>query len=1380
MNLAPQPLEVADFSGGISDNILQGDPRRSAVLDNLYITADKKLEERFGMIALADEAYRISGSSNRIANLFSTQNETYLFNQVNDRLHVLSKNFPENTLYWQEVFGVADNIGNVALPNMPSVTQLTVGEYLGQNYATGDGTGAVGTQPMKFYRNDQGSWVAKTGGLPRSYVSPTFSESTLLQKCILLANDLRSSMIAHMKDAQFTANYQFVFPMLTNSYLHMNIDKYSLSYLEAVSFNPGFDPEIPDPVPTPAPAATNEASLFALVTALNLAYQHHMTDSMKAAYGTSTLSSPLYHMNMVADRLAITASDMGMPRGPGASVNNNSTPEDLETAAAMLDDLHQKWNWHRQAVNTHSQNNQLGYLNKYPLTQPKIGDFYLEDALPTVTPDMSDVINFANNLKSLYNKHITSDDILYASHKQGNNANWSYSLTVTLPDATTLDEAFLLIYWIRAQYTLHTRDASFPTEFIQISCNAVANSPNLTGVTRTDTGAAYDVGINRWVEFSNNTVQPRLNARNPFGSYTVARVISSGSGTMTLDRPMVSTLNGTLGQSTFSQYHKSTNNTNLGTLTQSLTSPELSGSTLGNPYYSIGASTSGWITLGEELFNSLSTHATNLKTHAAPSGAVNVYNSLMYNVPYPELQIPSVALYSYAFFFSDRYTVGINGTERLTLGNPVFTLPIECAVSYPIDYVKPNQSAFFPAPFAVLNTRANVLTNLPVLQNTGLTNYDVNNVKLNIYRTTDGGATYYEVAELDNGTTTYTDTINDSITTPGQEPLEDRQPIYTSGGVVGYDQPPLAKFFHIFDGIGYYGAVVDGEQYFPNRILQSVDGIPDAVPGSFSLDLDDNLTGISSTKANLVALCETSLFRISNRFNSLGQGSLEFERISDVVGSLNAKGVVQTEIGLFFAGTDGFYYTDAFQVIKVSLEIDDSYKLLTESAAQRRSIYGTYDRLNRRVHWSMRSHATSPENDVMYVLHLNMGVKPSAAFTRLNNYPILRPTCITYFQGELYTGLPTGHFMKFASHSKYDSVPHAWLPPAYWERVHIPYDYTSTSIDMGSTFNRKYLTKMHAVGQNRGNMSFTPYALKDLNQTQKGPQALAPVNYVNNWRWGAPSCVWGSSEAPKWEYDGKMDLWRRFPRNTLRSDFMQVSFKPHYGVVYASTDSEWPEFAYVTIDPVAKTAVLQSPSGYTNLVWPLDIIGMDLALPLDEYQAKFPIVNFGGQQTIMFETKPNAGNFRVNYNGNSTPDLPYTSTAATVQTQLRLLPGLSGVFVSGDFNLGFTVQFGDEYPAFALSVTNNTLTREGVAIATEVVAEPTEGSNFFVFEDPDNALAGLTDPFTVEWQIMGYKKEQRFSLSSYTLHFAYLGTENQAYPGPYTNSGPGNAGGNPP
>lgn len=1374
MALSPKPLEVADFSGGITENFINGDPRRSYHLDNLFITADKQLEERFGIVGLSDDAYRIPGNTDRIGNLLTSENQTYLFAQANSRISVLSKTVPANTLYWNDVLGV--NNSNRAMPGALSYSQVTSGEYQRQVYLTSDGDSLEGTQPVKIYQNSANVWVAKTSGLPRSYVSGAYTNSTLLSKCILLANDLRSSMIQHMQDAQYTS-YNFIFPQLVNNYLHVNNDRYSLSYLIPITFSVGADPEIPSPLPTPAPAATDQTTLFTLVQALNLAYQHHMLDSMKSAYGNSNLSTPFYHQNMQTDPLAITINTFGMARGPGANVSNNSIPSTLTICATMLDDLVQKWYFHRNSVNTHSQNNNPGYLNRYPLTNSKIGTVAIGNTTPTVTPDYSDAINFANNLKFLYNTHIGAigQSSAYYSHKQQNNANNELfgftDYSVTLPDATSLDSAFNLIYWVRAQYQMHTRDASSPQSYVNIQFSTTSGSTSGTSVIRTDTGAAYTLGINSWVQISGGTFQSRTNAIGPTGNYVTARVLFSGSGTVTFDRPAASTGSVT-GQETYSFYHNSNNKTILGTLLQTLSSPELSSSAMGNPYYTIGASTSSWLSLGEEVFNALSTHAENAAIHYGSSSLpIQIYQNMMNNVPYPEMQIPTIAEYIYAYFFSDKYTVGANGLQFLTQGNPLFSGVTDAAISWPVNYVKLDQSSFFVAPYAVLNTRSNVLTNLPVLTNTTATNYDLSNVNLNIYRSSDGGTVFYLLAQVPNGTLTYTDSVNDEISLPGQDPLITRQKMYTTGGIVGYDQPPKARFLHTYNGYTYYGWITDGIQIFPNRILQSVQYIQDAVPATFSIDLDDKLTGISSTKATLVAFCETSLFRISNSFNSVGQGSLNFERISDVVGCLNAKSIVQTEIGIFFAASDGFYYTDGYQIIKVSLELDKTYEKLISDKNQRRGITGTYDTLNRRIIWSLKENPNQAENSISYVLHLNMGTKPSAAFTTISNYPYYQPASTAFFKNEMYFGHSSGAVLKMSSSAKYDHVVDLNYAPTSWDKVYVPYDYTSTAVSLGSIFQRKWVTKTHIVGENIGNVLMQPLALRDLNQTQSGAKGMAIVNYAVNPRWGSPSCLWGST-TQKWEYDGKMDLWRRFPSTVLRSDFMQIVYKPQIGIVYDSSNPEWPSFANANVDSTLKTVSLITPTGYTNLVWPNDVVGMFISFATDNYVNQFQIASLQFQQLVTFSAVPTAGSFKLAYNGNSSALIAFNASVSTIQTTLRAVTGLSNVIVTGSFAAGLTVLF-PTATSVPLSLTSNTNTL-GVTISI-ALQKNTSTSNFLTFLDPSNLSLTASN---IPWQISGYKKEQRFSLSAYVMHFAYLGDKNQKYPGAKTGDGPGNAGEN--
>ena len=154
-------------------------------------------------------------------------------------------------------------------------------------------------------------------------------------------------------------------------------------------------------------------------------------------------------------------------------------------------------------------------------------------------------------------------------------------------------------------------------------------------------------------------------------------------------------------------------------------------------------------------------------------------------------------------------------------------------VIYPVGsvYTSPNTSLY---PNATITTqRGTLLSELPKITNDLSTNYNTAGIKLAIYRTTDGGNTYYQVTEVANGTTSYTDIYNDTIPNIGDRALDDGTVLYTSGGVVGYDQPPISKYVTSFNNVTYWGAVVDSGQYFPNRIVQGIPSAPDAAPASF-------------------------------------------------------------------------------------------------------------------------------------------------------------------------------------------------------------------------------------------------------------------------------------------------------------------------------------------------------------------------------------------------------------------------------------------------------------------------------------------------------------------------------------------------------------------
>lgn len=114
-------------------------------------------------------------------------------------------------------------------------------------------------------------------------------------------------------------------------------------------------------------------------------------------------------------------------------------------------------------------------------------------------------------------------------------------------------------------------------------------------------------------------------------------------------------------------------------------------------------------------------------------------------------------------------------------------------------------------------------------------------------------------------------------------------------------------------------------------------------------------------------------------------------------------------------------------------------------------------------------------------------------------------------------------------------------------------------------------------------------------------------------------------------------------------------------------------------------------------------------------------VKFGGaivadvveQQLITFSATPDAGAFKLTWNGNESGAIAFGDNAAAVQVALRALTGLASVTVAGSFAAGFTVTFTSATPNVdpdlpLLTVTTNSLTLAAVAVAV-TVAETVKG-----------------------------------------------------------------------
>lgn len=60
---------------------------------------------------------------------------------------------------------------------------------------------------------------------------------------------------------------------------------------------------------------------------------------------------------------------------------------------------------------------------------------------------------------------------------------------------------------------------------------------------------------------------------------------------------------------------------------------------------------------------------------------------------------------------------------------------------------------------------------------------------------------------------------------------------------------------------------------------------------------------------------------------------------------------------------------------------------------------------------------------------------------------------------------------------------------------------------------------------------------------------------------------------------------------------------------------------------------------------------------------------------LTFDAVPDAGTFRLNFRNQDTPDFPFNVTAATIEAALNALDFGTGIEVTGDFTVGFTIAY---------------------------------------------------------------------------------------------------------
>lgn len=478
---------------------------------------------------------------------------------------------------------------------------------------------------------------------------------------------------------------------------------------------------------------------------------------------------------------------------------------------------------------------------------------------------------------------------------------------------------------------------------------------------------------------------------------------------------------------------------------------------------------------------------------------------------------------------------------------------------------------------------------IPVLANGAIYNYSTATIKVEMYRTTDGGSNFFFVSSVTNGVTTTTDTTTDAV-------LQNHDPLYTEGGAPENTEPPLCKLVHVVGNRGFYANVKDGAELRSNRFYQSVPNDIDSVPATFYEEIDDEITGMSSVHNSPILLCANGpVYRVDGFIDEVGLGFLDPQKISATAGCISSMSVVQTLTHIFWAGIDGFYGSDGYAVLRLSDGIRDTYKSLVSTAARKRRIVGKYDATENRVWWAVQQGSSATDSDSCFVLDLNWGVSTDMPFTTVSGGVNFNPTAIEFVGANLVRGDKSGYTFIHRSTLYVDPKIDTGVVPSSWTSATIVYDLLTVATDFGTSYMRKWVSNVSVVCKNETNLSLQ---ITSINDDGRRTGDLKPIRFRGNVTWGDPDLYWGDPDLT-WNSQGLIDETRRMPAGGLRCEYKQLEFT-NAKVVITSSDV----IGTAVISGAANTATLTNTASFD---WPTAAVDYLLAFDVDGYVKEYVV-----------------------------------------------------------------------------------------------------------------------------------------------------------------------------
>ncbi len=500
------------------------------------------------------------------------------------------------------------------------------------------------------------------------------------------------------------------------------------------------------------------------------------------------------------------------------------------------------------------------------------------------------------------------------------------------------------------------------------------------------------------------------------------------------------------------------------------------------------------------------------------------------------------------------------------------------------------------------NTNTVTVSQIPVIANGTTENFDTATIKWYIYRTEHNGTVYRYIGNVTNGTTTYSDTASDAS-------IASNTQLYTTGGVKDNDPPPQAKYVVTANDIVWYGHIKEGGVIRKNRIRASVKFDPDSCPESFYRDVEDEITGMGYIGIYPIVFCKRHIYRIEGFKDDTGRGTIEAKEISRSVGSVNHNSIVNTLEGIFFAGNDGFYFTDGYKAIKITAELDSSYTNLVASATAKARIYGRHILNENRIYWGCQEDSSSTDNDAIWMLDLSFGVKPDAVFTkRIPSTSSWTPCAIALDSDEsIVVADRRGYLFKLDSGATTDPAIDVSTTPDNWTTKTVVVDYRGPGINFGTTVTRKWPQWCHMIIEN-----FSPVTL-EIQHKNDDSGYFAPLKEIRY----RDHIIWGDSSATAWMPTPDLYPWktfpmiiekRRFSKNGIRCTYKQIRFTNARTNITRSDD-----VGTATVYAVAKTVVLNAGS------WDSDVTDYKIAFENDSYELEYTIITRNSASTITYQ-----------------------------------------------------------------------------------------------------------------------------------------------------------------